>query len=178
MSDNLANYPMTGCTTKAGLAAGTTTTLTTANLSLYALRGKAYTKAAASNAATPTLDALTGVAFLPVPAGTATSGGVEGFGWGTVFVVGYNAAGTLQVIQGSIEKTDSRVVASSTFQQTVPKFPILPDAFCPVGYIVTKTDSTASSWTFGASNLAGPPTGVLHTYTDCMLGLPDRPQAS
>ena len=181
--DALTNVPFTGCTTKVGLAAGTTTTLTTANTALYGIRGKGYTKAGTSNQATPTTDANTGVAFLPVPVGVASAangGGsyAEGYGYGCVFVVGYNAAGTLKVAQGSIELTDAAAVASSKFKIVVPKFPALPDDFCPVGYIITRTDSTATAWTFGSSNLAGPPTGVVHTYVDIIGYLPDRPQVS
>jgi hypothetical protein len=181
--DTLMQSPFTGCTTKAGLAAGTTTTLTWANAVIGAIAGKAYTKAAASNQATPTTDATTGAAFLPVPVGVASvangqGGYTDGYGYGCVFVVGFNAAGTLKVAQGSIEKTDSVAVANSKFTTSVPKFPALPDDFYPVGYIVTRTDSTATAWTFGSSNLAGPPTGVVHTYVDTIGYLPGRPQVS
>jgi hypothetical protein len=182
--DSYQQAPFTGCTTKAGLAAGTTTTLTWANVVIGAIKGKAYTKAAASNQATPTADATTGATFLPVPAGVASAangqgGYTDGYGWGTVFVVGFNAAGALKVSQGSIEKTDSAAVASSKFAvMAVPKFPALPDDFYPVGYIITRTDSSASAWGFGAQNLAGPPTGVVHTFVDTMGFLPDRPQVA
>jgi hypothetical protein len=182
--DALQQTPFTGNTTKAGIAAGTTTTLTWANAVIGGIKGKAYTKAAASNQATPTTDAVTGVTFLPVPVGVAAAangfgGYVDGYGYGCVFVVGFNAAGTLKVAQGSIEQTDSLAVASSKFKtQSVPKFPTLPDDFYPVGYIITRTDSTATAWTFGASNLAGPPTGVVHTFVDTIGYLPDRPQVS
>lgn len=182
--DALQQAPFTGCTTKAGLAAGTTTTLTWGAAIMGAIRGKAYTKAAASNQATPTTDATTGAAFLPVPVGVASaangSGGyTEGNGYGCVFIVGFNAAGALKVAQGSIEQTEAGAVASSKFKvMSVPKFPALPDDFYPVGYIITRTDSTATAWTFGSSNLAGPPTGVVHTFVDTMGYLPDRPQVA
>lgn len=159
--DALQQVPMTMCTTKAGLAVGTTTTLTTANLSLYCINGKAYTKAAASNAATPTTDGTTAAAFVAV----AVS-------FGCAFVIGYNAAGTLTVCQGVQLPLD----ASGNFINA-PQFPAVPDTVCPVGYLITKVGSTGSAWTFGTSNLAGPPTGVTHTLVDVMT-LPGRPQVA
>jgi len=182
--DYMQRAPFTGTTTKAGLAAGTTTTLTWANAVIGAIKGKAYAKAAASNQATPTTDANTGAAFLPVPAGVASvangqGGYTDGYGYGCVFIVGFNAAGNLKVAQGSIERTDSVAVAGSKFGVNgAPKFPALPDDFYPVGYIITRTDSSASAWTMGSSNLAGPPTGVVHTFVDTVGTLTDRPQVS
>lgn len=169
LADQAANS--TFATGKAGLAAGTTTTITIANQTDYAIGGKAYRKATATNAATPTTDALTGAAFLPVPVGSATAGG-----YGCVFVVGLDSSGAIKVIQGEITRTDTVAVASSKFIDA-PEFPTVPDTVCPIGYIITRTDSTASAWTFGSSNLAGPPTGVVHTFVDCMV-LPSRPQVS
>jgi len=171
MSQNLDLYGGNYAVSKAGLAAGTTTTITIANNTTYAIGGKAYTKNAASNAATPTTDATTGLAFVAVPVGSATTGG-----YGCVYVVGLDASGNIKVSQGALFATDTAAVASSKFI-TAPQFPAIPDTVTPIGYIITKTDSTASAWTFGSSNLAGPPTGVLHTFVDC-LTLPARPQVS
>lgn len=159
--DALQQVPMTLCTTKAGLAVGTTTTLTTANASLYSIIGKAYSKAAASNAATPTTDGTTAAAFVPVAVN-----------FGCAFAIGYNAAGTLTVCQGIQLPLDS----SGNFI-SAPQFPAVPDTVCPVGYMITKVGSTGSAWTFGTSNLAGPPAGVTHTLVDVMT-LPGRPQVS
>ena len=159
--DALFQVPLTMCSTKAGLAAGTTTTLTTANTSLYSIGGKAYSKAGASNAATPTTDGTTAAAFVAVAVG-----------YGCVFVLGYNSAGTLTVCQGPQQALD----ASSNFLNA-PQFPAVPDTMCPVGYLVTKVGSTGSAWTFGSSNLAGPPTGVTHTFVD-VFTLPGRPQVA
>ena len=182
--DILQAVPFTGCTTKAGASAGTTTTLTTANITLFGIRGKAYLRAATANAATPTTDIVTGVAFLPVPVGVASAangqgGFTDGYGHGALYVVGCNAAGALRVAQGSIERTTAGAVATSTFQAAVgmPRFPALPDDFCPFCYIVVKTDSTAAAWTFGTSNLTGPPTGVTITFVD-LMSMPDRAQVS
>jgi hypothetical protein len=156
-------YPDNGnmCTTKAGMAAGTTTTLTTASTQLYSILGKAFTKAGTSNEATPTTDARTLAAFVAV-----------GVSKGSVFVVCRDSAGALKVCQGEIVTLDQ----SNAFQD-VPEFPTIPDTLTPIGYILVKVGTTGSAWTFGTSNLTGPPTGVVTTYVDCML-LPDRPQAS
>lgn len=169
LSDQAAN--MNFATGKAGLAAGTTTTITIGNNTNFAIGGKAYLKAAASNAATPTTDGLTGLAFAPVPVGSATAGG-----YGCVFVVCLDNGGNIKVVQGEITRTDTAAVASSKFIDA-PEFPPIPDTLCPIGYVITRTDSTASAWTFGSSNLAGPPTGVVHTFVDVMV-LPSRPQVS
>lgn len=169
LADQAAN--MTFATGKAGLAAGTTTTITIANATNFAIGGKAYLKAISTNAATPTTDALTGAAFAAVPVGSATAGG-----YGCVFVVGLDSSGAIKVVQGEITRTDTAAVASSKFVDA-PEFPPVPDTVCPIGYVITRTDSTATAWTFGSSNLAGPPTGVVHTFVDCMV-LPSRPQTS
>jgi len=160
--DNLNLYSLTGATSKAGASAGTTTTLTTANTVLYAIKGKAYSKAAASNAATPTTDFNSGLAFSAIPVN-----------FGSVFVLGYDAAGTLRVVKGTTEALD----VQGNFINA-PQMPVVSDLVCPFAYLVTKVGSTGAAWTFGSSNLAGPPTGVTHTFVDVMLGLPDRPQVS
>ena len=157
--DRHALSPISICTTKAGLAAGTTTTLTAANASIYSIRGVAYSKAAASNAATPTTDAATGAAFTPVAVGNVG-----------VFLVGFSAAGNLSVLQGG-----QTALSVSGNVVTAPQFPsAMPDDFCAVGYIVTRVTSSGAAWTFGTSNLAGPPTGVVHTFGDLMT-VPGRP---
>lgn len=158
----------TRCTTKVGLAAGTTTTITLAADAQYAIGGKAYKYSAASNQATPTTDIITGAAFVAVTAG-----------YGCTFVVGLNAAGAIKVAQGPLSALDSATDgATALFADTSPAFPSsLPADFCPVGYIVTKVGASGSSWTFGSSNLAGPPSNVLHTFVD-VQNLPSRPQIS
>jgi hypothetical protein len=156
-------YPENGniCTTKAGMSAGTTTTLTTANTSLFSIGGKAYSKAAASNAATPTTDARTLAAFTAIPVNK-----------GGVFVIGYDSGGNLKVCQGETVNLD----AGNNLVEA-PEFPNVPDTLTPIGYLVVKVGSTGAAWTFGVSNLTGPPTGVTLSFADCML-LPERPQLS
>ncbi len=158
---------LTNCTTKAGLAAGTTTTLTIANAVEYAIAGKAYKKSAASNQATPTTDAQTAAAFTAVTASK-----------GCVFVIGLNAAGAISVVQGSVRNLDGATDGANALFTQAPDFPAtLPSDFCPIGYLVTKVGASGSTWTFGSSNLAGPPSNVLHTFVDCQQ-LPSRPQVS
>lgn len=164
--DALQTPPLTMCVSKATAAAGTTTTFSTTGSTLYSIKGKAYTTSAASNAATPTTDANTGAAFVGIPAN-----------YGSVFVLCYDGSSTtaataIKVVQGSITALDS----SGNFV-VAPQFPGVPDTLAPFAYLVTKVGSTGSTWTFGSSNLAGPPTGVTHTFVDVMT-LPGRPQVS
>lgn len=159
--DALQQIPLTMCTSKAGMAAGTTTTLTTANTQLFCIGGKAYTKAGVSNEATPTTDAATGAAFNGVAAG-----------YGSVFVICRDSSGNLKAVQGQVVALD----ASGLFVNA-PQFPGIPDSLCPIGYIVVKAATGASTWTFGSSNLAGPPSNVTFAFVDCMT-LPGRPQVS
>lgn len=154
-------------TSKAGLAAGTTTTLTIANDVQYSITGKAYKKTAASNQATPTTDALTAAAFTAIAANK-----------GCVFVIGLTAAGAIAVVQGTVEDLDSAADGANATFIKPSSFPAtMPTDFCPMGYLITKVGSSGSAWTFGSSNLAGPPSNVLHTFVDCFQ-LPTRPQVS
>lgn len=145
------------CFTKAGLAAGTTTTLTTGNIADMSIMGKAVRKAATSNQATPTTDAITGAAFTPIVAGKTG-----------VFTVFYDASGNLKVGQGQI--VDNGGLA--------PWFCPQDNALAPVGYILTRCNTGAAAWTFGSSNLAGPPANTVITFVDCAGGMPPRPQLS
>lgn len=158
--DNLQSIPMTLALGKATLAAGTTSTLSSTGTLDYAIKGKAYSRAALSNTATPTTDANTGLAFNPVVTNK-----------GSVFVIGYNAAGALLAAQGSIAALDE----TGAFIRS-PQFPVLPDNFCPIGALVIKAGSTASAngWIFGTSNMSSV-TGITYSFTD-YIGLPDRPQ--
>lgn len=160
--DQLQTLPMTLCLGKVALAAGTTTTLSNTGTITYAIRSKALSRAALSNTATPTLDVNTGLAFAPVLPNK-----------GSVFVIGLNAAGTLQVAQGTIESLD----ASGAFIYA-PQFPATPNDFCPIAYEVIRAGSTASAsgWIFGTSNQSAV-TGITYTFVD-VVNIPDRPQVS
>jgi len=151
----------TFATGKAGLAAGTTTTSTVANQTDFCIDGKAYRKATASNAATPTTDATTGLAFPGIVANQ-----------GTVVVYGLDASGNIKCSQGSIESLD----VSGNFIKS-PAFPTIPGTVCPIGYLVLKGGSTLSgTFTFGGSNLSGV-SGMTYSFTDVFV-LPSRPQVS
>jgi hypothetical protein len=160
--DNLQAIPLTLALGKATLAAGTTSTLSSTGTLAFAIKGKAYSHAALSNTATPTTDAVTGAAFVPVVTNK-----------GSVFVIGYNAAGALIAAQGSIESLDS----SGNFINA-PQFPVIPDTMCPIGYEIIRAGSTASAagWVFGTGNQASV-TGITYTLVD-VVTLPERPQVS
>jgi hypothetical protein len=165
--DNLAAIAGTFATTKAGLTAGTTTTYTTANTVQFCIRGKSYSKTAVANGATPTTDATTGSAFSAIPAGS-----------GSVFVFGFDKDGNIKVSQGSVETLDGSTTTGATAKfSRAPQFPVVPDTVCAFGYATVLVGSAASAWTFGASNLAGPPSSVGINFVDC-LTLPDRPQVA
>lgn len=156
---------VTMCTVSATLSAGTTTTFSNTGAVAYCIEGKAYSVAAASNKATPTTDINTGEAFLPVTANK-----------GCVFVIGYDSAASAAVVaQGEIVDLSEETDGDDAEFLHAPEFPVIPADFCPFGYILTKVGSGGSDWTFGSSNLAGPPSNVHHTYVDVMT-LPARPQ--
>jgi len=158
MSQNLDLYGGNYCTTKAGLAVGTTTTITTANASLYAINGRAYTAAGASNAAAPTLDSNTGAAFLPIAINKAG-----------VFVICLDSGGALRAVQGEIVDYVDLAYAKA------PSMPAIPDTLTAIGLEFVKVASNGSTWTFGVSNQATQ-TGIVKTFADVMT-LPPRPLA-
>ena len=180
--DNQSLAPITMCMVKAGLAAGTTTTLTTtaspASNLIYAIRGKVYTAANLSNTATPTTDWATGIAFNPIPI-PATAPNLA-VGYGSIFMVGLDAGGTVRVIQGSIEAMDATpaFIRAPQFGGLGPQGSASTDNnFCPIGYIIVKLGSTAvATWTFGTNNLSSV-TGVTYTFVD-VCTIPDRPQVA
>ncbi len=170
--DKLSLGAVTLCMSKATLAAGTTTTFNTTGATLYSIRGKVYTTSAAANSATPTTDGNTGAAFVPVTASK-----------GSVFVFAYDGSSTtaataIKVYQGTVEPmTTDASGANAKFIGPGPTFPAVPTGVCPFGYVVTKVGASGTAWTFGSSNLAGPPSNVLHTFQD-INSLPDRPQVA
>ena len=150
----------TGCLSKATLAAGTTTTISTTGTTVYAIKGKAYSAAALTNGTTPTTDVVDGLAFTAV-----------GVNQGSLFVHGFNAAGALKVAQGSVVDLD----ASGNFI-SAPANPALPDDFAPFAYLLIKVGSTGAAWTYGTSNQSAA-TGVTYTRQD-VIAMPDRLQIS
>ena len=142
---------------KSGLAAGTTTTLTTAALTIV-IQGKMYTVAAATNGAATTTDGITGAAFTPIPVGGAQ-----------LFVVGYTAAGARKICAGPNLPSYPVLGGSGALE-----FPNLPDEICAVGYVIVAVGSTGAAWTWGTSNLSAA-TGVTYTFQDVAF-LPPKPQ--
>lgn len=149
----------TFATTKAGLAAGTTTTITIANTVQFSIKGKSYSKSGVSNAASPTTDRLTGSAFTALAASK-----------GCIFFVALDSSGTIRVTQGQIVDLDG----SNNFI-LAPYFPDVDGRDCLIGYIVCANGSTGSAWTFGSSNWTA--TGMTATFVDC-LTVPSRVQVS
>jgi len=147
------------CTTKAGFAAGTGTSFTTANAVIYSLDGEALSYAAQSNTANPTLDAITGVAFVGVPINK-----------GCIFIYGI-VAGAISVVQGPLADLD----ASGAFL-LAPEYPAIPETFVPFGELIIKVAANGSTWTLGSSNSASV-TGVTYTRKD-LLVLKSRPHIS
>lgn len=176
--------PLTLCLGKVTLAAGTTSTLSNTGTTVFAIKGKAYSKAAMANAATPTTDWVTGAAFIPVPIPLSSpnlAGVPNGAaGYGCIYTVGFDSTGALRVVQGTIAPLDSAgaFIYSPQFGGLGPAGSGSTDNdFCPVGYIVIKLGSTAvATWTFGTNNMSGV-TGVTYTFVD-VVSLPDRPQIS
>jgi len=146
---------------KAGLSAGTTTTISIANATPYCINGKAYIKAIAANGAAPTTDAMSALAFRGVKANS-----------GSVFAICLDTSGVIQAVQGEIVALD----AAGAFAD-VPEISGVPDNVCPIGYLLIKAGSTADAvtgWLMGSSNTASV-TGITYTWVDCMA-LPNRPQ--
>jgi hypothetical protein len=159
--DNISLPPGTYCASKVTLAAGTTSTISTTGTTTFFIRGKAYTKTAITNGATPTTDAATGAAFNPIVKNQ-----------GTVIVVGFDKTGAIKACQGTITALD----VSGNFI-IAPQMPTFPDDFCPIGYIVLKGGATlVSTWTFGTNNLSGV-TGMTYTFVDLGTAV-DRPQVA
>lgn len=148
---------------KAVVAAGSTTTLSNTGTMNALIRGKGVQVSAWSNTATPTTDVNSGAAFLGIVANK-----------GSVFVIGFNAAGVMKVAQGTIEALD----VNGNFINA-PQFPGLPNDFVPAAYLVIKAGSTANAttgWIFGTNNMSGV-TGITYTFVD-ISSLPDRPQVA
>jgi hypothetical protein len=152
---------------KAGLVAGTTSTYTTTVTTEQVINGKfGTTLAAQTNTASPTTDAATGDAFVPVLADKAT-----------VLVWGVNAAGAIQLAQGTIVDTEPGVTTTvGAFTAILPDFPALPDDFCPIGYQLVRVSPTGATFTAGTTSWAA--SGITCSTIQNVATLPDRPQAS
>lgn len=181
--DSLAKAPLTLCLSKATLAAGTTSTLSTTGTTTYLIESLFYSKGAITNGATPTTDWVTGNAFIPIPiplTSTGLPGGIpaSAAGYACAFTVGLDHSGNLKAIQGPIVGIDVNgnfTAAPSLSPSLGPAGPNpgtiaggvpADNDFCPIGYVVTKLGSAAvATWTFGTNNFSSV-TGVTWSFGD------------
>ena len=149
-----------------GLTKGTTSTYTTTATSECSIDGKIATGLTAqTNTATPTTEARTAAAFIAQTDNTACA-----------YVFGITAAGAIAVCQGPIEATETGVTTTAGAFKNRPQFPVLPDDFCPIGYLFVRTAPSAADFTFGTSSWTA--TGITASAVVEVDGqLPDRPQA-
>jgi len=153
---------------RCGLAAGTTNTFTTSIDMHYSIKGQAYSAGALSNYAGPTVDANTGLPFIPVGPNQAC-----------VFLFALDGSGTFavatRVAQGTIVSLDGSTDGSGAgYQGRLPEFPAIPDGSCVYGWCIVKVGSGGAAWTFGTSNNSG----VTNTAIAFTAGVtvPDRPR--
>jgi hypothetical protein len=153
-------------TVNAGLVAGTTSTYTTTASTAGFINGKWVTPLTAqTNTASPTLDATTGVAFLPLQPNQCC-----------MLVWGQNKAGAIQLSQGPIISTLVGVTTTVGGLLDIPQPPALPNDFMVLGYAVVQTAPSAAAWTPGTGSWTA--SGVsMSTIQNCSQ-LPSRPQAS
>jgi hypothetical protein len=160
----MRNKPsLTLCTVSPVLIKGTNKSYTTSVTSAGLINGKFVTALTAqTNAAVPTTDCVTGAAFVAQTDNQAC-----------VYVVGQNAAGTIQACQGSIVATEVGVTTTAGAFILAPAFPNPPDGFIPFGYCLVRTAPSASNWTFGTDNWDA--TGVTTSEFVQIGDMPDRP---
>lgn len=155
---NLATGTLAIPTSATNMLSGITGAATTytATQFAFAIDGKAYLKATASGAATPTTDSAGGTLVL------ATA-------YGTVVVWCVNSSGTVSVYRGETVALDG----SNAFTRA-PAFPAIPGTVCPFAY-TTHRNYSGSNFTIGSTNWN---TGsTAHATQNCMY-LPERPQTS
>ena len=151
-------------TTNAGFVAGTTSTYTTAATTAFTINGKwGTTLGAQTNTASPTLDAVTGVAFTAI-----TSNNCACLVWGTTL------AGAIAVCQGPSVATAAGVTTTVGAFIAAPQFPALPEDFCPMAYQIVRVSPTGSSFTMGSTSWTA--SGITCTTMKNIATLPDRPQ--
>lgn len=167
MADNLNfSYGITINLASAAAVAGTGSSFTSTVTTNAVINGKfTTTLGAQTNAATPTTDASTGLAFIPLAPNQCCA-----------IVFGVTAAGALQMSQGKIIATNTGVTTTPGALLNDPQFPGLPDNFCPIAYTIVRTAPSAAPWTPGAGAWAA--SGVVATTFQNVSQLPNRPQAS
>ena len=160
--DKLLNAGSTFNHTNCGFVAGTTSTYTTTAATLCSIRGAFATALGVqTNTASPTVDATTGEAFVPVLANQAT-----------VLVWGVNAAGAIKLAQGSIVPTEVGVTTTVGAFISAPQLPALPEDFCPIAYQLVRVSPTGASFTAGTTQWAA--SGITCSVAKNIACLPDR----
>lgn len=150
----------------AAFVLGTTSTYTTTVTTEVVIGAKfGTTLGAQTNTASPTTDAATGAAFVPLAANQAT-----------VLVWGVNAAGAILLAQGSIVPTAVGVTTTAGAFINAPQFPGLPDTFCPIAYNLVRTSPTGSAFTAGTTSWTA--SGITCSTAQNISTLPDRPQVA
>ncbi len=148
----------------AAAVAGTTSTFTSTVTTAGVINGEFVTTLGAqTNAASPTVDANTGVAFNALQPNQCCA-----------LVFGQNKAGTLKLVQGPIIATLTGVTTTVGGFLNAPQFPALPDDFLPLAYTIVETAPSAAAWTPGTSSWTA--SGVTATTFQNVAQLPKRPQ--
>ena len=127
--------PVTGCFSNPALAAGTTTTYSIGKETNYAIDGKLYNKAAASNQSQPSTDLITGASFVQV--GTSKA---------CMFVYCLKSDGSVGVAQSNIVSLDG--AADGANAKTL-------DTWVPIGYFVIRVGASGTAFTLGTNNTSG-----------------------
>ena len=147
----------------AAFVLGTTSTYTTTVTTSVSINGRfGTTLGAQTNSASPTTDALTGAAFVPLTANQAT-----------VLVWGVNAAGAIKLCQGSIVPTETGVTTTAGAFIHAPQFPSLPEDFAPIAYNLVRTSPTGSAFTTGTTSWTA--SGITCSVAKNIATMPDRP---
>lgn len=151
------------CTTLGLLTATGSETVhdTTATIQ-FAIGGKAYTKTAITDGATPTTDAVSGETLALT--GTTTTGECAAVVWCL------DKDGNVKCLFGKKVTVDYYGTLSRQ-----PEFPTVPNTLTPFAYQICKHYNQASTFTFGSSNWDT--TGFTGTPVDILV-LPNKPQTS
>ena len=164
--DMLNAAPLTVSLANSGLVAGTTSTYTTTATTNCVINGQYRTQLTAqTNAASPTTDATTGLAFVPVLANQACT-----------LLWGINAAGAIRLAQGSIVPTEVGVTTTVGNFILAPILPSYPDDFCPIGYQLVRVSPTGATFTPGTTAWAA--SGITCSVIRSIMIQPGRPQLS
>ena len=147
-----------------GAVAGTTSTYTSTASSSAMIDGVFATALTAqTNAATPTTDWGSGLAFNALaPNQTCT------------LLFGISASGTLRMIQGPVIATAAGVTTTVGAFINAPQFPGLPDDFVTLAYTIVRTAPSAAPWTPGTSSWTA--SGVSASTFRQLGQIPKRPQ--